>query len=49
MADGIYSGEDVSDHTIHVRFVRQHVPGDYRYRFPLESKHIIPEEWRGPV
>jgi hypothetical protein len=37
------SGEDVSDYTIHVRFIRQHIPSHYWHRLSVEgapSRHL---------
>jgi hypothetical protein len=35
-----YSWQDIPYHTIHVRFVRQYIPGDHWHRFPFKSKCI---------
>lgn len=32
-----YSWKDVSDYTVHVRFVRQHVPGHDWHRLPIQG------------
>jgi hypothetical protein len=34
------SGQDVLNNTIHVRFVRQHVSSDNRYRLSVEGGYI---------
>jgi len=45
IANGIYllSGEDILDYTVHVRLLRQYVPGDDRHRLPFKSKRVIAE------
>lgn len=36
----LYSRQDVSDYTVHVRFVRQHVSGYDRHRFSVQGPFI---------
>jgi hypothetical protein len=37
-ANTIPSGQNIFDYTIYVRFFRQHVSGDNRYRFLVKSR-----------
>jgi GTPase SAR1 family protein len=37
----LYSREDIPDHALHVRLVRQHVPSHHRHRLPVQGKQQL--------